>query len=247
MTTPACPNCKSEDVFGTTDGQFVCAHCQTMFDRSVPRTIHEHRADQIEQGELWDELRVEHHWFHIVRGMIFRGAIREMDTVGWAVYCVLKSHTDLETGQSAPSIPRIAELIGVSHDTVQRALKKLEKLNLVTVKRGRGRGQSNEYSLKEKVAMTTQTGELFGVAERRYAPNYFGDFVKQLQAFAKSGNIPGDKNITINVTLNVQNITQGDNGTVVMNVQHVQGTDENSREAIADLQKKVSRLKFLKD
>lgn len=204
----------------------------------------EFRARQVEQGELWEELKVEHHWFHIVRGMIYRGLLRDMTPMGWAVYCVLKAHTDLESGQSRPSIKRIADLIGVSHDTIQRTMKHLIEMDIVRVEK---RGKSNEYHLKEQMAMTTRTGELFGVAERTYAPNYFQDFVKQLKAFAESGNLPpSDKGITINVTLNVQNIHQGDGGTVTMNVQNVQVADAgSSTEALSDLQKRVSKLKFL--
>jgi DNA-binding transcriptional regulator YhcF (GntR family) len=206
----------------------------------------EHRARQIEQGDLWEELRVEHHWFHIVRGMIYRGLLRDMGTMGWAVYCVLKAHTDLESGQARPSIKRIAELIGVSHDTVQRAMNHLVKLDLVTVEK---RGKNNNYVLREQMAMTTRTGELYGVAEREYAPNYFSDFVDQLKRFAKSGNVPTDKAITINVTLNIQNITQGDGGTVTMDIQNIQTASETPRAvaAVADLQKKVAGLKYLKE
>lgn len=190
--------------------------------------IEDVRARQIEQGELWEELSLDTLWFHVMRGQIYRGVIKEFGVMGWAVYSVLKAHTNLNSGEAFPSLQRIADLIGVSHDTVQRAMAKLIELKVVKADKS---NKNNRYTLTEKVAMTTRTGALYAVGERQYVGKEFEGFIGQLQRFAKSGNLPpAEKGININVTFNIQNITQGDGGNVTMNVQSVQMDGVESRQ-----------------
>lgn len=195
--------------------------------------LHDIRSKQIEQGELWDELRVEHMWIHLVRGLIKNGEIAKVGTVAFCVYVAIKAHTDLDTGNAWPSIALLAEQVGVSKDTVERSLKKLVSAGLLKVEK---RGRSNVYSVIEKIAITTQSGEPWGSGERKYIASQYKTFVDELKRLARSGNLPGDRSITINVTLNVQNITQGDNGHVAMNVQNVQVRSD------AELQKLLRNL-----
>jgi DNA-binding transcriptional ArsR family regulator len=84
-----------------------------------------------DQPELWEELKVENHWFHVVRAMIQRDKIAEMGVYAWAVYCVLKSYAALDTGKSYPGRDAIAKHVGISLDTVDRALTKLDEMGIV--------------------------------------------------------------------------------------------------------------------
>lgn len=189
------------------------------------------RADQIGQGALWGELEVRHLWFHVVRGMVTDGEIKKVGAVAFCVYLVLKAHTDLTSGAARPSIPLIADLIGVSEDTVLRAQKVLVEHGLLRIEK---RGRSNVYSVVEKIQMVNPDGEHWGTAERPYASLKYKGFVEELQRLAKSGNIPGDR--AINITINVQNIVQGDGGQVTVNVQNVNpGDDEVIQRALKDL------------
>jgi DNA-binding Lrp family transcriptional regulator len=175
-----------------------------------------------EQNELWEELKVEHHWFHVVRSMIMRGKLGEMGVNAWAVYSVLKAHTALDTGKSWPSQSRIAQLLGVSVDTVARATDRLEELGIVTKEK---HGNKNHYRLTEEIPMTDAQGELVAVASRDYSPMAFKGFIDELQAWAKNGNNPLSPNIKI--TINANFIQQGDNSTV--NIQQVTVTDDEGR------------------
>jgi DNA-binding transcriptional ArsR family regulator len=202
--------------------------------------LQEIRAGQIASGELWEELGVEHHWFHVVRGLIYRGEIARIGAVAWAVYCSVKAHTKLDTGDAYPSIERIADQVGVSHDTVQRAMKRLVEADLLTVEK---RGRRNIYSLTEKVAITRPDGELWGTAQRKYSPLGFPDFIDELKRVARTGNAPGDRAITINVTVNVQQITQGDGGSVTMNVQNFQVASDKAEPAeMAELRQRLKQI-----
>lgn len=177
------------------------------------------RAKQIEQGDLWDELQVDHMWIHLVRGMVRSGEIAKVGTVPFCVYVAIKSHTDLNTGNAWPSITLLASQVGVSNDTVERSLKTLIKHGLIKVEK---RGRSNQYAVIEKINLTTLEGAPWGTGERKYVASNYRGFIDELKRMANTGNMPGDRAITINVTVNVQNITQGDNGNVTMNAQHVQ-------------------------
>lgn len=201
------------------------------------------RLQQIEQGELWEELKVDHQWFHFVRGMVFSGKLAEMGPMGVVTYVILKAHTNFETGEAFPSIKRIAELAGTSHDTIQRAMRKLIEMGLVTVDKS---GKVNRYMLTESIDITRKNGEPFATAMREYQPNQFKDFIGQLKAFAESGNLPSDRAISINVTFNVQNIHQGDNGTVTMNVQNVSIPDGgNEPGLLSDFEERMKRLRLI--
>jgi hypothetical protein len=174
------------------------------------------RSEQVEQSEIWDELKVKHMWVHLVRGLVHDGEIAVMGVVPFCVLVAVKAYTDIETGNAHPGVPLIAKLIGKSHDVVQRALKTLTKLGYLEVEKAHGK--ANKYSVIEKIPITHADGQPWGTAVRKYVPLEYAGFVAEIQRLAKTGNIPGDKNITINVTLNVQNINQVDNGTVIQNV-----------------------------
>jgi hypothetical protein len=168
------------------------------------------------QQELWEGLQVKDSWFHVVRGWVQSGQLREVGPVGLAVYIVLKSYTSFDTGWSWPSHDTIADHLGISVDTVARAVKRLVALNLVEQRR-RGRGW--EYRLMERVPVANSAGDVVAVGERPYAPMQFKSMLDELKSWAATGAGPGGGvNITLNVTLiqqtpgstvNVQNVSLG--------------------------------------
>lgn len=201
----------------------------------VSKELIDSRALQIEQGELWNELKVQHLWIHVVRGKIHDGEIARVGAVPFCVYITIKSHTDMETGTAFPSIPTIAKLVGVSNDTVERALKKLVEAGLLEVEK---KGRRNSYSIIEEVQLVDTNGQHWGSAKRKYASLKYGSFIEDLRSLARSGNFPGDPNITLNVTVNVHNIVQGDNSnvTVAPAQQHVHvRSDDELRKLIRGL------------
>lgn len=207
--------------------------------------IRDVRAAEIGQGELWEEKKVDLLWFHVVRGLINKGEIAKIGAVAWAVYTVIKAHTNLNTGDAAPSVQRIAELVGCSHDTTQRALKVLVNRDLIQVAK---RGRQNIYSLTERFEITEKTGEPYATAVRQYNPSQFADLLRELKRFAQTGNLPTDRAVTFNLNVTVNNIQQGDHGNVtigdIQNVR-VEGdvTGASSTEDVTSLLRR--RLKSL--
>lgn len=192
------------------------------------KSIQAYRADQIENGELWDELRVENLWIHVVRGLIKDKVIAQVGTAAFCVYVAIKAHTDLNTGNAWPSVALLSDQVGVSKDTVLRSLKTLVDAGLLKVEKI---GRKNTYAVIEKINIVAQSGDAWGSGQRKYVASGFGNFVDELKTLARTGNIPGDKNITINVTVNVQQIAPGATGTINSQTIHVK-SDAELREVI---------------
>lgn len=173
------------------------------------------RALQIGQGDLWEGLRVKGTWFHVLRSFSHEGEIARIGTMALAVYIVIKGHTDFQTGSAWPGVKEIAKQIGVSDDTVETALKVLVEHGWLEVTKQRGR--RNNYTVVEKIQLESLDGRPWATAERAYAGKEFGGFVSELERLAKTGNLPTDRAITINLTVNVQNNIMGDNSTAIQN------------------------------
>ena len=180
------------------------------------------------QGELWEELKVEHHWFHIVRSMILRGRLAEMGPVAWSVYCVMKAHTSLNDGRSFPSQGKIADMIGASVDTVGRATDRLIELGIIEKKK---RGNRNEYFLLEKVPMTTQQGEVIAHGNATYVPMQFERIMNEIKEFAKTGSVHANSPVHITLNMPVTIVNQGDNSTFTINNVSINEGDDTASKA----------------
>ena len=178
------------------------------------KPIQDQLSERIETGDPWDGMRVQGTWFHILRSFSHDKEIAKIGVMALAVYIVIKGHTDFSTGNAFPSVQEIAEQIGVKKDAVLDALKRLVEHGLLVVRKN---GRSNHYSVVERVSIETNDGAPWATAERVYAGKEFGGFVDELQRLAKSGNLPTDRAITINLTVNVQNNMMGDNSTANQN------------------------------
>jgi DNA-binding transcriptional ArsR family regulator len=178
-----------------------------------------------EQAELWEELKVENLWFHVLRSVIARGGISTMGVNAWAVYCVLKNHTDLNTGKTFPGREKIAELIGASEDTVDRALSRLAELGIAEKQK---EGRKNVYHLVEKVPMTSSSGDLAAHAQARYVPMAFETVMDDIKEFAQSGKLPANAQFKIIINANfiqqapgsVVNYQVGDGATLESKVEN---------------------------
>ena len=71
--------------------------------------------------------------FYITENSFIDYYAREVGPTGIAVYHTLARHANCETRSTWVGTAKVAELLGVEQRTVQRALKKLESLNLVRI------------------------------------------------------------------------------------------------------------------
>lgn len=122
------------------------------------------KKSETAQSELFS---AEVTWFHVFRAMIENGDLAKMRPNAFAVYCVIKAHTNFSTGRSFPSLELIAEKTGISLAQVKRELATLESMAYVTKEK---RGRSNLYQLREKVEIQDQHGRPQAVATWDYLP-----------------------------------------------------------------------------
>lgn len=106
-------------------------------------------------------------WFRIFKEMIDSGAIAAMGPYAFAVYTVIKSHSNFETGLSFPSAETISEKSGVSLSSVKRSLKKLEEQKYIKREK---QGRSNIYTINEKINIKDENGNTAGKVTWAHLP-----------------------------------------------------------------------------
>ena len=198
------------------------------------KNLNELRAEQIAKSEPWDTLKVNSLWVHLLRGMIKDKVIAKIGLSAFAVYVAIKAHVDLETGNAWPSVELLAEQVGVTERTVFNSIKKLVEEGLLKVEK---KGRSNHYSIVETINIVEQTGEPWGNGQRKYVPTGFGDFVEELKRLAKTGNLPVDKAITINLVVNIQQNAHGATGNInnMGDINVKVGSDDDLHSLLKDL------------
>jgi DNA-binding transcriptional ArsR family regulator len=166
-------------------------------------------SDPRRQSGLWEELDVNTMWVHVLRGT----PLDDMGINAIAVYVMLKTYTNLESGVAFPSITTLATRLQTSEDTVGRAMNRLLELGLIEKTRV---GRKNHYYFVERLPITTKIDQLeVGQAAVRYLPLQLREMMSELQGFARNGAPPG---AGINITLNITAVT-GEHATV--NIQNV--------------------------
>ena len=145
-------------------------------------------------------------WFHIFKGMIQSGDLASMGTTAFAVYAVIKSHTNFSTGRAFPNLHTIADKVGISDRHVRRELKILKNFGYLTHTKA---GRKNVYTLREKVPIVDGDGRPTAVATWDYLPNSVQAAVAELRNVLLSGDLANARIIHIDqVMVNVQ-INQG--------------------------------------
>lgn len=160
------------------------------------------------QQELF---KAETTWFHVFKDMIDNGDLAKMGPHAFAVYAVIKAHTNFSTGHAFPGIETIVEKSGISERQVKRELKTLEEYGYIIKDK---RGRNNIYTLREKVNITDEQGRPAAEATWDYIPNSVSHAVADLKNVLVSGDLGGAKLVHIerlHVQINTgshQNITQ---------------------------------------
>lgn len=197
---------------------------------------------QQQQLEVFDDLAVDKHWFHVTRAMFNRGMVAEMGAMAYTVYCAIKAHTALDTGRSWPSQQRIADQCAVSIDTVARATERLIELGYVKKERA---GRRNEYTLIEKVPLAKQeTGRVVAQAEMGYVPLRFQKEIEEIERFVKSGTLAKDSRVQITFNVNVIH-QEGDHSVVNIGPTEVADLNGRASAAQAEVQRRLDRLRTI--
>lgn len=156
------------------------------------------------QNELW---AAQTQWFHVFKSMVDQGDIAKIGPHAFAVYAVIKAHTNYNSGMAWPGIELISEKSGVSPAQIKRELKVLEAAGYITKERC---GRSNRYTLREKIQVTDEHGRPQAVATWDYVPSSVKHAVADLKNVLVTGDLAGTKIVHIE-RLNLQINLGGEN------------------------------------
>ncbi|WP_258154622.1 helix-turn-helix domain-containing protein [Pseudomonas sp. 17053703] len=151
--------------------------------------------------------RPQTQWFHVFRAMIDQGDIARMGPHAFAIYAVIKSHTNITSGIAFPSIELISEKSGVSLAQVKRELRVLENAGYVMRQRV---GRSNRYTLRERIHISDENGLTQAIASWDYVPAGVQQAVADLKNLLIAGDLDGGRIVHIE-RLNLQINLGGEN------------------------------------
>ena len=98
------------------------------------------------QSELF---KTDVSWFHIFKEVIRGKAWAEMSSNAKALYPVIKSFVNHESGSAFPSLDTLQEYSGLARASVVKGIKELEAKGYLTKVSG-NRTSSNNYSVVER-------------------------------------------------------------------------------------------------
>jgi len=148
-------------------------------------------------------------WFHVLKPLVAGGALRRMGPYASMVYLALKSYTNLQTGRAFPSITTIANDTGISERQVLRAIRILERQNMLHTRRN---GRRNEYQFREQVPLLNSKGQHVADASWDYVPQALQAAITKLRASLGNSNVSAQQLPSGNLVINV--IQAKDNATV---------------------------------
>lgn len=85
------------------------------------------------------------------RDMFESGLIAEIGANCFVIWIAIKTHADFNTGIAWPSIRRLAEITGLSVNTVQKAIKELNGASLLRIVTSGNQRASTRYIARERL------------------------------------------------------------------------------------------------
>jgi DNA-binding transcriptional MocR family regulator len=142
------------------------------------------------------------------RDLVTSGLIAKIGVSAFAVWTTIKHHASYDTGQAWPSVRRLAELTGMGHTSVMRAIATLEAEHLLrkvaagwpsTPAKG-GRGRSHTYVACEKVSVRIGEMVLCTIVVD-YVPERLAERLDRIQAALKNPEAKGAKELLAQIRI----------------------------------------------
>ena len=136
------------------------------------------------------------------RDLFASGIVAEIGVNAYAVWHGIKCYADFNTGQSFPGMRTLGLKLGISKDTVQRAIESLVKAHMVRVVKPHTKRRGQTYIARERMSVKVGAVVLCTIVID-YVPEQLRGQVKRLtdaiasgkddpEAFAEVEIIPGD-------------------------------------------------------
>lgn len=117
------------------------------------------------------------------RDLFESGLVAEIGPNAFAVWCLIKSHSDFNTGTCFPSFRRLMERTGLASATVQKAVACLEAAHLLRSER---KGQRRYYVARERLDVKLGDRTLCSIVID-YVPNSLRERLGRIKAALETG------------------------------------------------------------
>lgn len=135
------------------------------------------------------------------RDLFASGIVAEIGVNAYAVWHGIKFYADYNTGQAFPGMRTLGSKLGLSKDTVQRAIEALAKAHMVRVVKPHTKRRGQTYIARERMTVTIGATTLCTIVID-YVPERLRGQIKRLtqaiaagsdpEAFAEVEIIPGE-------------------------------------------------------
>ena len=136
------------------------------------------------------------------RDLFASGMVAEIGVNAYAVWQAVKYYADYNTGEAFPGMRTLGQKLGISHPTVQRAVKSLEAAKLLRVSKSHSKRKGQTYIARERLRVTLGNTVLCTIIVD-YVPNTLRQRINRIEqslttgekdpeAFAEVEIIPGE-------------------------------------------------------
>jgi len=120
------------------------------------------------------------------RDLFASGFVAEIGVNAYAVWSAIKFYADYNTGHAWPGMRTLGEKLGVSKDTVQRAIESLERAHLVRIVQGHTKRRGQTYVARERMCIRLGSRVLCTIVFD-YVPNSLRGTIKRIETALQTG------------------------------------------------------------
>ena len=120
------------------------------------------------------------------RDLFASGFVAEIGVNAYAIWSAIKFYADYNTGHAWPGMRTLGEKLGVSKDTVQRAIESLERAHLVRIVQGHTKRRGQTYVARERMCIRLGSRVLCTIVFD-YVPNSLRGTIKRIETALQTG------------------------------------------------------------
>lgn len=122
------------------------------------------------------------------RDLFASGLVAEIGVNAYAVWSAIKYFADYNTGHAWPGMRKLGEKLGLSAQTVMRAIESLERARMVRIVQGHSKRRGQTYIARERLAVRLGERVLCTIVVD-YVPAQLRDNLKKIESALSTGSI----------------------------------------------------------
>lgn len=122
------------------------------------------------------------------RDLFASGIVAEIGVNAYAVWSAIKFYADYNTGHAWPGMRTIGEKLGISKDTVQRAIESLQKAHMVRIIQSHTKRRGQTYIARERMCIRLGARIICTIVFD-YVPHSLRGKISRIENALKTGEI----------------------------------------------------------